>query len=252
MRYIRSLFRFLTFAIWSLIVIVTIAVFQFFAAITGNKEAARRRIAHRLFNIFLRVTHRILGMRITWHGEQPTTPHVVMANHRSYVDAVVLPVKFPVVFVARHETKSWPIIGWGANLLGTIWVKRKIKESRRATRKAVKDRLNDGYGIVIFPEGTTTRGPELLEFHKGMFYTCAENGFPIAAAAIEFEDQDIAWVGKTWFIPHAFKHFGARKINVHVSYGPSFTNSDAEQLITDVRDWTQEECLRLRELIELR
>ena len=60
--------------------------------------------------------------------------------------------------------------------------------------------------------------PELLEYHKGCF-TCAENDFPIAAAAIEFEDQNIAWVGNTWFIPHAFKHFGARKINIHVAMG---------------------------------
>ena len=250
MRYLRSTFRFLVFATWSLVVIITIGLIQIFAAITGNSEKVKRQVAHKLFNIFLRVTHKILGMRITWHGEKPTTPHVVMANHRSYADAVVLPVSFPVVFVARHETKSWPIIGWGANLLGTIWVKRKIKESRRATRAAVKDRLENGYGIAIFPEGTTAVGPELLEYHKGMFYTCAENDFPIAAAAIEFEDQNIAWVGNTWFIPHAFKHFGARKINIHVSYGPSFRNSDAEQLLTDVRNWTQAECLRLRSIIE--
>ena len=203
-----------------------------------------------MFNVFLRVTHKILGMSITWHGDKPSSPHVVMANHRSYADAVVLPVSFPVVFVARHETKSWPIIGWGASVLGTIWVKRKIKESRRATRAAVKDRLENGYGIVIFPEGKTAVGPGLLEYHKGMFYSCAENDLPIAAAAIEFEDQNIAWVGNTWFIPHAFKHFGARRINIHVSFGPSFRNSDAEQLLTDVRDWTQAECLRLREILD--
>ena len=136
----------------------------------------------------------------------------MMGNHRSYADAVVLPVSFPVVFVARHETKSWPIVGWGATLLGTIWVKRDKKESRRATRAALKDRLNDGYGVVIFPEGTTSTGPELLPYHKGMFYTCAENGFPIAPAAIEFEDPNIAWVNAEWFIPHAFRHFGKRRL----------------------------------------
>ena len=250
MRYIRATFRFLIFAIWCLQVIIIIATIHLLAAITGNSEAVRRQIAHKMFNVFLRVTHKILGMSITWHGDKPSSPHVVMANHRSYADAVVLPVSFPVVFVARHETKSWPIIGWGASVLGTIWVKRKIKESRRATRAAVKDRLENGYGIVIFPEGKTAVGPGLLEYHKGMFYTCAENDFPIAAAAIEFEDQNIAWVGNTWFIPHAFKHFGARRINIHVSFGPSFRNSDAEQLLTDVRDWTQAECLRLREILD--
>ena len=65
-------------------------------------------------------------MKIHWHGEPPKSAHVMMGNHRSYVDASTS-VSFPVVFVARHETKSWPIVGWGASLLGTIWVK-EIKE----------------------------------------------------------------------------------------------------------------------------
>ena len=102
-------------------------------------------------------------------------------------------------------------------------VKRENKESRRATREAVKDRLTNGYGVAIFPEGTTHKGPDLLPYHKGIFYTCAENGCPIVPAAIEYENPEIAWVGKEMFIPHAFRHFGARKINVHVSFGPSMS-----------------------------
>lgn len=221
-----------------------------FAFIIGKKDKAQRKSAHWFFNLYLKVVHVLAGIRITWHGKGPKDPHVIMGNHRSYVDAVVIPVSFPIVFVARHETKSWPIIGWGASLLGTIWVKRDKKESRRATREAVKDRLSNGYGVAIFPEGTTHKGPDLLPYHKGIFYTCAENGFPIVPTAIEYENSDIAWVDKEMFIPHALTHFGARKINVHVSFGPSMSNDDAEQLREDARNWTQTECLRLRAIID--
>jgi len=221
-----------------------------FAFIIGKKDKAQRKSAHWFFNLYLKGVHVLAGIRITWHGKGPKDPHVIMGNHRSYVDAVVIPVSFPIVFVARHETKSWPIIGWGASLLGTIWVKRDKKESRRATREAVKDRLSNGYGVAIFPEGTTHKGPDLLPYHKGIFYTCAENGFPIVPTAIEYENSDIAWVDKEMFIPHALTHFGARKINVHVSFGPSMSNDDAEQLREDARNWTQTECLRLRAIID--
>jgi len=221
-----------------------------FAFIIGKKDKAQRKSAHWFFNLYLKGVHVLAGIRITWHGKGPKDPHVIMGNHRSYVDAVVVPVSFPIVFVARYETKSWPIIGWGASVLGTIWVKRDKKESRRATREAVKDRLSNGYGVAIFPEGTTHKGPDLLPYHKGIFYTCAENGFPIVPTAIEYENSDIAWVDKEMFIPHALTHFGARKINVHVSFGPSMSNDDAEQLREDARNWTQTECLRLRAIID--
>ena len=248
--YTRAIIRFILLLIWSLVVSLVIFVVLIFATLIGKRKKAGRSVAHKFFNIFLRGTHKISGLDIKWHGAPPNDPHVIMGNHRSYADAVVLPVSFPVVFVARHETKSWPIIGWGATLIGTIWVKRDKKESRRATREALKERLNNGYGIVIFPEGTTAMGPELLPYHKGMFYTCAEHGFPIAPAAIEYEDPDIAWVNAEWFIPHALKHFGKRRVVVHVSFGPSFRGTDAEKLLVDVRDWTQEECLKLREIIK--
>ena len=247
---IRATVRFIAFLIWTSIVSISIVVILFFAFLLRRKEKTRQNAAHKFFIIFLNGTHKILGIKIHWHGSPPTEPAVVMGNHRSYLDAVVLPTSFPVVFVARHETKSWPIIGWGATLIGTIWVKRDIKESRTATRAAVKERFDSGYGVVIFPEGTTIKGPELLPYRKGIFYTCAENGFQIAPAAIEYKNPDIAWVGQHWFIPHAFRHFGAKRIEAHVSFGPVFKGEDAENLLTEVRNWTQKECYRLRGVLD--
>ena len=240
----------MAFLIWVSIVSIGILCFSICAFVTRRNEVAKQKNIHNFFILFLHGTHKILGVRIHWHGTPPSEPAIVMGNHRSYLDAVVLPTSFPVVFVAKHETKSWPFIGWGASLIGTIWVKRDIKESRTATRLAVKDRFDNGYGVVIFPEGTTCKGPELLPYRKGIFYTCSDNGFQIAPAAIEYKNADIAWINKEWFIPHAFRHFGARIIETHVSFGPIFKGKDAEKLLTEVRDWTQKECYRLREILD--
>lgn len=250
MHIVRAVLRLVAFLMWVSIVSIGILCFSIFAFISRRKEDVKQKIIHNLFTAFLNGTHKILGVKIHWHGTPPSEPAIVMGNHRSYLDAVVLPTSFPVVFVAKHETKSWPIIGWGASLIGTIWVKRDIKESRTATRLAVKDRFDNGYGVVIFPEGTTCKGPELLPYKKGIFYTCADNRFQISPAAIEYKNANIAWVNKEWFIPHAFKHFGAPIIEAHVSFGPTFIGDDAEQLLTEVRDWTQKECYRLREIID--
>lgn len=250
MHIFRAFLRLVAFLIWVSIVSIGILCFSICAFVTRRNEVAKQKNIHNFFIAFLNGTHKILGVRIHWHGTPPSEPAIVMGNHRSYLDAVVLPTSFPVVFVAKHETKSWPFIGWGASLIGTIWVKRDIKESRTATRLAVKDRFDNGYGVVIFPEGTTCKGPELLPYRKGIFYTCSDNGFQIAPAAIEYKNADIAWINKEWFIPHAFRHFGARIIETHVSFGPIFKGKDAEKLLTEVRDWTQKECYRLREILD--
>lgn len=250
MQIIRIVVRMTAFLAWTITISFCILITLSAAFLLGKKENAKQQSAHKLFKLFLKGTHIILGVRIHGSGASPKEPSVVMGNHRSYLDAVVLQTSFPVVFVAKHEAKAWPIIGWGASLIGTIWVKRDKKESRKATRIAVKDRFDNGYGVIIFPEGTTNKNPELLPYKKGIFYSCAENGFQIAPVAIEYRDPNIAWVGDEWFITHTFKHLGARHIDTYVSFGPIFKNKDAEKLIVDVKSWTQTECNRLRGLID--
>ena len=110
----------------------------------------------------------------------------------------------------------------------------------------VRQRLAEGMGVVIFPEGTTYRGPDLLEYRPGMFYTCAEEGFPIVPVALEYRDPDIAWVDKAWFIPHAFHHFGAKHMDIALRFGPVMRGEDAETLRSEVMVWTQNACLELR------
>jgi 1-acyl-sn-glycerol-3-phosphate acyltransferase len=203
---------------------------------------------HDLFLRFIASVHNLMGIRVFQEGELPEEPSILMGNHRSYVDAVLIPAKRPVAFVARIESKSWPIIGWSANTLHTIWVQRKSKESRKETRNQVKQRLIEGFGIVIFPEGTTHKGPELLEYRPSMFYISAEGGFPITPIAIEYRDPNIAWVDKQMFIPHAWKHFGKKHMDIRVSIGKTIKGTDGQELLDKAHQWTQSEVYRLRAL----
>ena len=246
MRIPRALFRmFAFFAIcmatsaWVLAGVATLSILR-------RPRAQKRQWVQGVLTRFFSRLHRVMGMRIRWDGDLPEKPCVLMGNHRSYVDAILFPVEFPVVYVARVETKSWPIIGWGATLIGTIWVDRNNKSSRKQTRETVRQRLADGMGLVIFPEGTTHKGPELLDYRPGMFYTCAEEGFAITPVAIEYANPNIAWVGNDLFIPHAFEHFGAKHIDIAVRFGPRMVSRDAESLRKQVRDWTEANCLELR------
>lgn len=239
-RFVRSSYRIPGFLLFSLVHSARLA-----RIVKRQPDDPQAVHAHLLR--YFEVVHALMGIRVTVKGELPDEPSVFMGNHRSYVDAVLIPSKFPVTFVARSESQHWPIIGWGASLLGTIWVNRKDPNSRRTTRDRVRERLDAGRGIVIFPEGTTHTGPELLAYRPSMFYICADGGFPITPVAIEYKDPSIAWVGDDWFIPHAWKHFGKRHIDVSVTFGPTQRFNDGGEALTAVRDWTAKTVAHLRE-----
>ena len=246
MRHLRSLARMIGFLLLCIATILVLLLDALWLKVTRADLSRSRALVHKRFLRFTQRAQRIMGLRIHWEGEPPQEPAVMMGNHRSYLDAILFPVKFPVVYVARMETKSWPIIGWGASLLGTIWVDRQNKDSRRLTRATVRERLAEGMGLVIFPEGTCHYGPDLLEYRPGMFYTCAQEGFTIMPVALEYKDQGLAWVDRTMFVPHAFKHFGPKHLDVAVRFGPLMKGDDAEKLREEVRNWTAQACLELR------
>lgn len=207
----------------------------------GNPQAM-----HGVYLAYISRVQGLMGIRVRWEGEPPAGPSLLMGNHRSYVDAVLMPAKHPVAFVARSESRNWPIIGWGASALKTIWVNRKDRESRRNTRYAVRERLDAGMGIVVFPEGTTHRGPELGPYRPSMFAIAADGKFPITPIAIEYRDPSIAWVGDDTFIPHAWKHFGKQWTDVTVCFGETFVGTDPEENLRRTRAWTASQVARIR------
>jgi len=138
------------------------------------------------------------------------------------------------------------LVGTGGNAMRTIWVNRESKNSRQETREAMKERLAQGGSVMVFPEGTTHRGPGVLPLKPGMFYVCADGGFPIYPMAIEYEDNRIAWVDDELFIPHFIQHFGKRRIKVKVRYGDVMYNNDGEAFRQDVNDWMDNATKEMR------
>ena len=105
--------------------------------------------------------------------------------------------------------------------------------------KRLKNRLENGLSVVLFPEGTTAKGPLILPYKPGMFYTVAEGSFTIYAGAIDYRDGDIAWVDDMTFVPHFFKILKKSSIEVNLAYSEPFIHSDARLLKTQVENWTQ-------------
>ncbi len=235
---LRSLRRLLAFMVLTTMVVASALLRRLFGA--GHD------VIYRHYTWYCRNIQRFSGIRVTVEGALPDHACVLVANHRSYIDSVMVPSPHPLAFVAKAEVKHWPLIGWGGTAMRTLWVKRSDAASRRETRREVQRRIESGMSIIIFPEGTTYKGPDLLEYRMGMFKMCADGGFPIFPIAMEYRHQEVAWEGKDLFIPHAFKIFGHRHVDVALRFGEVQYGDDPVELRQRIYDWTSKACAEMR------
>lgn len=183
---------------------------------------------------------RVFGIDAVVNTPLPPPGSLVVANHRSYIDLCATMSLFPLSFTAKAELEKWPLMGWAARAGGTVFVDRSSPESRDRTRTVIRERLDRGLSMVVFPEGTTFEGPGLLEFRPGVFRLAVEGGFPIVPAAIWYEDMENAWVGDDTFVGHFLRVFRKPVIRVNVAYGPPMTDPDPEILRDRAWSWIRE------------
>ncbi len=123
---------------------------------------------------------------------QTTGPLLVVSNHISWLDILVLLALQPVRFVSKAEVKHWPVIGWLATHAGTLYIER---ESRRDALRVVHHiaealRGEDPQGsiIAVFPEGTTSDGSIVLPFHANLIQAAISAHAPVQPVTLRFED----------------------------------------------------------------
>ncbi|MFC2176445.1 lysophospholipid acyltransferase family protein [Bacteroidota bacterium] len=205
------------------------------------------QFALRLQQIWSSGMLKVFGVNVILHGDKPEVG-LLMSNHQSYIDIWIIPKYAISVFVAKLEVKKMPLMGWAASSVNTIYVDRSSKESRAKTKADISNRLKNGRSVIIFPEGTTGEGDGLLPLKPGMFYTAAEEGFPIIPVAIFYENSDLAWVGDDSMGAHFYRNFSKLSTNAHVVFGkPMVGNGDGEELMERVKNWKLENLQMLKE-----
>lgn len=199
---------------------------------TARVMAVRQRWAVRLLHG--------VGIRTTVEGTPPDFPCIFMANHRSYLDPILLLRDVFAYPVAKAELADWPLIGKGARWAGILYVQREHGNSRVSILKAIADVvLEEGFSVILFPEGTTSGLPGMLPFKKGGFRAAAKWGVPVVPVAICFEDERDFWIGKATFGQHAWQRFQERNIRVRICYGPVLRHDDGDVLEQEVRQWIE-------------
>nr|WP_301288281.1 lysophospholipid acyltransferase family protein [Natronospira proteinivora] len=132
---------------------------------------------------------RLLGLRIQAHGLPSLPPGrcIVVANHASYLDGILLTAILPprFTFVIKREMADFPLVGLLLRRLGSLFVDRGGNSARAsADSHAILQGAAQGKAIGIFPEGTFKRQSGLLPFRSGAFVTAVKHGIPICPITI--------------------------------------------------------------------
>jgi len=188
---------------------------------------------------------RVLG--VDWHVRGPIpSSGLLVSNHLSYLDILLLGATAPCVFVSKCEVRRWPVFGWVATLAGTLYVRRDKRSDVARVAEDIGAALDEGALVVLFPEGTTSDGREVLPFKSSLLEPATRSPHALAAGCIAYAlpDGNVAeevcyWRDMT-LGPHLLNLLGKRGLAARVRFAElrhAHTNRKdlARQLHTEVR-----------------
>lgn len=119
---------------------------------------------------------RIFGLRRRVRGAFQPGPHLVAANHVSWLDIQLLHSLSTMGFVAKSEIERWPLAGRLARAGDTVFHRRGSHDSSRGVVAVMMERLRAGRKVAIFAEGGILPGPGIKRFHARLFAAAVESG----------------------------------------------------------------------------
>ncbi|MCB0926130.1 MAG: 1-acyl-sn-glycerol-3-phosphate acyltransferase [Mycobacterium sp.] len=151
--------------------------------VPGNRQARR---------LYCRVLLLSFGVRITITGDpiRNLPGMLVVSNHMSWCDVLVIGAVAPGTFVARADLLDWPLIGWAARLMRIISIDRARLRALPEVVATVGHRLREGRTVVAFPEGTTFCGPDRGRFHPAVFQAAVDTGRPVQPLRLQYRYRD--------------------------------------------------------------
>jgi 1-acyl-sn-glycerol-3-phosphate acyltransferase len=142
---------------------------------------------------FLSLAARIAGARVTLVGDQPRPGTLIVANHISWLDILILGGATGCAFVSKDQL-GHPLVHWLADQNHTIYVNRSARRQIGEQAAALTSALGRGAVVAFFPEGTVGPGDRLLPFRPPLF-AAASGRIPVRPVVIDYgaSATEVSW-----------------------------------------------------------
>jgi 1-acyl-sn-glycerol-3-phosphate acyltransferase len=245
MRLTRAIVRACALIVWTLAMYAALMLGLPLAFTFKNLHRWRALVFHK----WAKASAAILGLRVAVRGTPPAPPFLLVSNHLSYVDVLVFASQLKCGFVARGDVAGWPGVGSLCRAAGTIFVDRAKRKDVARVNVLIDHALAEGRGIVLFAEGTSSRGDTVLPFKSPLLEQAARAGFAVSYAALNYRtregeppaDLSVCWWGDMTFVKHLIGLLHLSEIRATVAFGAEPIQGNdrkelAERLWTAVRE----------------
>ena len=194
--------------------------------------------ARKILNIFVKWSSlgwlKVLGITVTTNKKHDKSEtYLIVSNHLSYLDALIISSVFPTSFVTSLETKATSFLGHLTMLAGCLYVNRKDKSKIDNEIQGLRNALKDNISVTFFPEATSTDGSNVIRFRKPLFEASISSGrriLPLTINYIEVSNQKISirnrdhlfWYGEMTFFPHFMNLLDQSNIRVELEIHEPF------------------------------
>lgn len=197
---------------------------------------------------------KISKMRIKVVGMPPAPPFFLVCNHLSYTDIPALRAVVKGVFVAKGEVETWFLAGRMCRDMGTIFINRQNRRDIPRAGAKIVERLEQGEGVIVFPEGTSAKGETVLPFNSSFLEFAAQKDLPVSYAAITYTtptgerraSETVSWWDEKTFLEHLWELFQTREYTATINFGDApVQNHDRKQLARELWEKVSEKFVRV-------
>jgi 1-acyl-sn-glycerol-3-phosphate acyltransferase len=158
---------------------------------------------------------------------------MIVSNHLSYLDALIISSVFPTSFVTSLEVKATSFLGHLTMLAGCLYVNRKDKSKIDMEIQGLRKALKENISVTFFPEATSTDGSHVIRFRKPLFEASISSGRRILPLTINYEEvsyqkisthnrDSLFWYGEMTFFSHFMNLLDQSKIKVNLEVHEPF------------------------------
>ena len=192
---------------------------------------------------------RAVGVQCEFSGVEPVPGVLVVSNHVSWLDISVIGSELPVIFLAKGEIASWPILGFIIKTAGTLFIDRG--RGAKDANARLSESLSKNQSVLIFPEGTTTDGYSVKRFYPRLVQAAIDSNIRVQPVALRYFDKDgnlfsdVSYARNMTFLQSLWQTVCLGRIRVRVQVFELLTPSDsrdrtAREAELKIRSWVEE------------
>lgn len=207
--------------------IIGALVMRFYAVTDVN----RRRVSVWWTSVMCRTGCRFLGIRVRadLSDDSCGKGRLMVCNHMSYLDIMAISSVRPSVFISSVEMENTFFLGFMARIGGTFFVERRNVRNIKGELDGITEIISQGFNVVLFPEGTSTDGSQILPFRSSFLAGASEAGVDVVPVCLKYSRIDgevfspencdlVCWYGDMSFTPHFLRFITVRRTEVDIAF----------------------------------